>query len=231
MTVAPYPLARRREWSRAQALAWVHYRSLAAVQRIGEMESAKARFDPKPARRRNPEWLLDVLLAADDARGALSDLSPRERTRTAETLLDSRRLIIGRGGRYRAAELKTAFPRATGKEKGRARNTFPVAQWKLDIVVPFLLANTYRRGLLNRFCEDYSPQKIQGKRKLQYLVSSPKDKDVLKIAASAAATRNLDARKKLRMAVPDVGDFRKLFSSPATKAEIRACRENLDSWR
>jgi hypothetical protein len=206
-------VARASRWTKAQAVAWIAFRTFDAVRRAAIYEAGEPLKDGRPG---NPFMRLHAAASLGDIRDARSaeKLKPPERLLRAmddfETArLNGQALIEDRPGLYRSAAIKELFPSLEGRGAGPARG-YGVRNPKVQTFGLHILTSQRHGGFW--WC------------KTRNLVKTKRQYTELRRLALEWAEIELAARKRWDTSVKDA-------EQPLSLEEETWCRSNLSSWR
>jgi hypothetical protein len=200
---------RKQRWSYVQTIAWVAFRSLGAV-RI----AAKLEHETKTPLRR-----LVMFAVANHFRQHITDSPPRAVTAAVDAVEQATRdkkLSSGRDGRYRANDVKSAFPSKEGRGRGPGKKL--TGMWANQIRQLGWLFLTERKtadwdwhGLFQR-CRDDG------------IATSKKQYEKVRPAALVYAEKELAARICSGIGIMNA-------QLPLSPEEAKTCEANIRSWK
>jgi hypothetical protein len=207
--------ARASRWTKAQAVAWIAFRTFDAVRRASTYE-AEWRKDGRPG---NPFMCLHagaVLGNIRDARAADKLPAPERLLRAMddlETLRQNGRVGEDLSGLYRTDCIKRLFPSLEGRrarQGGARKATRPKVRPSGVHILGFQFLTTHRHNGFE-WCVDRG------------LVTTRRQYGQLRKLALQFAERELALRKWGNIGVKD-------WKQPLSDEEEAWCRDNLDSW-
>jgi hypothetical protein len=199
--------ARAQAWSRVASIAWIAFRSFAAVRAAEKIEREA----------RDPLRRLVMYAAADEFRQQTTK-SPQAAVALAvdefERARRAKRLIPDAKGHYRAKSIKALFPSSEGRGKGQAKQKTDLWAGKTRILAWQFLTTAKSMDWAEHFywCRDEGLLRTRG----QY--------ERLRPAALRYAEDELASRIRADIGIHNA-------RGPLSAEEAAACKANIRSWK
>jgi hypothetical protein len=222
MSPKPLHAANAGRWTKLQTVAWIAFRTYAAVCKATELEATVA-WQEAAGELKAPQKPTLTAFAALEAAAVLGDFrdasdqrDARAQVSAAERLLDDARQsgrLRERDGLYRSADVRAVFPSAEGRGKGQRARTPAFPGWKLRHL-GMLFLTTHRN--MNRYklflwCQD------------EGLTASMIQYGRLRREALKWAQNKLLVNRRWDASLSNM-------HAPMTEAEFQECEQNLRSW-
>jgi hypothetical protein len=200
---------RAQTWSRSQTIAWIAFRSLAAVRAAAKIERES----------KTPLWRLVMYAVANDFRQQTTD-SPQQAVAVATDAVEqarrSKELLPDKNGKYRVKDVKDAFPSKEGRGKGLARQK--TGKWadQIRYLGWYFLTTPKPNGWDWQAHFDWC--------KARCVATSKKQYQVLRPAALHYAENELASRIRSGVGIMNA-------QGELSEAEATACKANIRSWK